>query len=250
VLEENFIAGNSVLHRLDPRAKTIVACVFSIVVAISDRYAALIPAVFVALSLTFVASLPVKKVFSRLLVVNIFIFFLWLFLPFTTKGRPLFSLGPLVASKEGVLYATMITLKSNAIILALMALLATMSIFTMARALRYLHIPSKIVHLIFFTYRYIHVINQEYRRLMNAIKIRGFNPGNNLHTYRTYAFLVGMLLIRSHDRAERVRAAMLCRGFRGKFYDLKNFSMRNTEYVVLFLMLFATTGIALLQWMR
>ena len=61
--------------------------------------------------------------------------------------------------------------------------------------------------------------------------------------------LVGMLLIRSHDRAERVRAAMLCRGFRGKFYDLKDFSMRNMDYVVMFLMLIATTGIALLQWM-
>jgi cobalt/nickel transport system permease protein len=88
----------------------------------------------------------------------------------------------------------------------------------------------------------------EYRRLIKAVKIRGFHPGNNLHTYRTYAYLVGMLLVKSYERAERVRAAMLCRGFRGKFYDLREFELRTTDIIVMFLMLIGISGIALLQW--
>jgi cobalt/nickel transport system permease protein len=248
VLEEGFIAGDSVIHRLDPRIRSIVAGIFSIVVAVSDRFLALIPALLIALFFAFLARLPIQRVFYRLLIVNSFVFFLWLLLPFTTEGPPLFSIGPLIATKAGILSATLITLKSNTIILALMALMATMSVFTMGRALADLCVPSKIVHLIFLTYRYIHVINMEYRRLIQAVKIRGFHPGNNLHTYRTYAYLVGMLLVKSYERAERVRAAMLCRGFRGKFYDLREFELRTTDIIVMFLMLIGISGIALLQW--
>ena len=37
--------------------------------------------------------------------------------------------------------------------------------------------------------------------------------------------LLGMLLVRSVDRAERVRRAMLCRGFRGVFLSLHEFRL-------------------------
>jgi cobalt/nickel transport system permease protein len=50
------------------------------------------------------------------------------------------------------------------------------------------------------------------------MKARAFRPAFSLHTYRSYANLVGMLLVRSVDRAERVHAAMLCRGYTGRFW--------------------------------
>ena len=131
-----------------------------------------------------------------------------------------------------------------------MALMATMPVFTMGRALRKLHVSAKIVHLLLFTYRYIHAIHREYLRLINAIKIRGFRPGTNMHTYRTYAYLTGMLLVKSHDRAERVRAAMLCRGFRGRFYDLTEFRLKPVDLIITGIMLLAVTGIGLIQWTR
>jgi cobalt/nickel transport system permease protein len=108
--------------------------------------------------------------------------------------------------------------------------------------------PEKIVHLISFAYRYIHVINAEYGRLMNAMKIRGFYPRNNLHTYRTYAHLVGMLLVKSYERASRVQAAMLCRGFKGNFYDLSEFFMKTSDRLALVLLLLITVCIGVLQW--
>jgi len=248
MIEEAFVNGDSIIHRLDPRVKTIVACLFSIVVATSDRFVALIPAIFLSITFICLARLPIKKVCSRLLLVNGLILFLWIFLPFTYQGEPLFVLGPLIATREGIFYSTAITIKSNAIILALMSLVATMSIFTMGRVMSNLRVPARIVFLFFFTYRYIHVIHMEYLRLMKAIKIRGFRPGTNMHTYRTYAYLVGMLLVKSHDRAERVRSAMLCRGFKGRFYELSEFSFQFSDLIIMFLMLLAVTIILLLQW--
>jgi cobalt/nickel transport system permease protein len=248
VFEERFIEGDSLIHRLDPRVKSIVAGTFSIVVAVSDRFTALIPALIIAITLIILARLSVREVLARLLIVNGFILFLWVVLPFTTDGSPLFSIGPLTATGAGVHSAALITLKSNTIILALIALTSTMSVFTLGRALGDLRIPSKIVHLIFLSYRYIHVIYQEYHRLINAAKIRGFHPRNNIHTYRTYAYLVGMLFVKSYDRAERVRAAMLCRGFQGKFYDLKDFGLNKTDLAAMVLMLIGVSGIVILQW--
>jgi len=250
VIEEGFSIGDSIIHRIDPRVKTIIAFVFSATVAISDRFAALVPSVLIALVLVPLASLPLLGVCHRLLIVNGLILLIWVFIPFTFAGEQLFTLGPLTATKEGIIYSVLLTIKSNSIILILMALVATTPIFTMGRAMRHLHVPAKIVHLFLFTYRYIHAIHREYLRQMNAIKIRGFQPGTNMHTYRTYAYLVGMLLVKSHDRAERVRAAMLCRGFRGRFYDLSQFNLKTSDLIMSVLMLLAVTIVCLLQWTR
>ncbi|MFC1868285.1 cobalt ECF transporter T component CbiQ [Thermodesulfobacteriota bacterium] len=250
MIEEDFSIGCSIIHRLDPRVKTAAAWVFSVVVAVSDRFPALVFSIFIALALAGLARLSLKILLSRLLLVNILIFLIWIFIPFTIEGKPLFSLGPLTATMDGVIYSAMITIKSNSIILALIALTATMPVFTLGRAMKHLYVPSKIVHLFLFTYRYIHAIHREYRRLMDAISIRGFQPGTNMHTYRTYAYLIGMLLVKSYDRAERVRAAMLCRGFRGRFYDLSEFSLKSADLITMLIMLLAVTGIGLLQWTR
>jgi cobalt/nickel transport system permease protein len=249
MIEEVFISGDSVVHRLDPRARIVAAFAFSIVVAVCDRFAALAVAVAISVALILAARLSLKKVLGRLFIVNGLILFLWLFLPFTYQGTPLFTLGPLTATREGVTYAAVITLKSNAIIMALMALVATMPIFTLGRAMRHLRVPSTMAYLFLFTYRYIHVIYAEYQRLTRAIRFRGFRPATNMDTYRTYAYMVGMILVKSHDRSQRVRAAMLCRGFQGRFYDLSEFVFRPSDLVMVLLMFTAVTGIGLLQWL-
>lgn len=248
MIEESFVHGDSVIHRLDPRVRTVVAGAFSIVVATSDRFVALVPAMIIAFSFLLLARLPFRSVMPRLLLVNGLILLLWFFLPFTSEGEALFSIGPLKGTKEGIIHSTAITIKSNTIIATLMAFVATMPIFTLGRAMRSLHMPQKIVHLISFAYRYIHVIHAEYGRLINAMKIRGFYPRNNLHTYRTYAYLVGMLLVKSYERARRVQAAMLCRGFKGSFYDLSEFFMKTSDRLALVLLLLVTVCIGVLQW--
>ena len=250
MMEEGFVHGDSMIHRLDPRVRAVFAAAFSIVVATSDRIVALVPAGIVAVSFLLLARLSFRSVMPRLLVVNGLILLLWFFLPFTSEGKTLFTLGPLKGTMEGILYSTRITIKSNTIIMTLMAFVATMPIFTLGKALRSLHMPDKVVHLISFAYRYIHVIHAEYDRMINAMKIRGFTPKNNVHTYRTYAYLVGMLLVKSYDRANRVRAAMLCRGFKGNFYDLSEFFMKTSDRLALVFFLLVTACIGLLQWTR
>ncbi len=249
MIEEQFATGNSFIHSLDPRVKIIVAILFSVVVAISSNFSALLSALAVSVFLVVLGKLSIRKVFYRLLLVNGLILFLWIFLPFTFNGKALFKIGPLVGTKEGVLYASQITVKCNAILLAMIALLATTPVFTLGHAMSQICFPDKIIHLFLFTYRYIHVIFQEYQRLINAMRIRGFIPGTNIHTYRSYAYLMGMLLVRSYDRAERIHKAMLCRGFNERYYTLSRFSVKIGDIFYLSLMLAAILGLVMLQWM-
>jgi len=248
MVAEEFSLGNSLLHDLDPRIKIIVATFFSIIAAVADRAEVLLLALLFSVFSVILSGLSLIKVMRRLFVVNGFIILLWVLLPFTYPGRTLFSLGPLHASAEGIRYALSITIKSNTIILACIALLGTTPIFTLAHALRHLHVPDKLVQLLFFSYRYIHVIYLEYVRLLNAMKVRCFRPRSDLHTYKAYAHLVGMMLLKSYDRSERIYGAMLCRGFKGKFWILDHFNLKRADVIVFIIMLFSIALLGFLQW--
>jgi cobalt/nickel transport system permease protein len=236
MLREPFAVGNSILHRLDPRARLVAASTYSIVVALSRNFQVLSAAVIISCILIGLARLPVREILKRLLAVNIFILLLWLVLPLTFHGSVAFKLGPLPVYTEGIQIAAQITLKSNAIVMVLIALIATMNFSVLGYALNWMRVPDKIVHLLLMTYRYVFLIEQEYQRLIRAARMRGFRPGTSLHTYKTYANIVGMLLVRSTLRADRVYKAMLCRGFRRKFYCLYEFESGKREQIFAIIM--------------
>ena len=198
---------------------------YSFVVALAYQFPVLIGALILSSILIAISRVSIKEVFSRMVIVNALILLLWLVLPFTFKGEILTRIGPFAVYLPGVVLAAQITLKSNAILLAFIALIATMSLATLGHAIHRMGVPEKIVHLLLMTYRYIFVIEQEYLRLIRAAKIRGFRPGTNSNTYRTYSYVIGMLFVRAAARAERVHQAMLCRGFNGKFYSLQEFQI-------------------------
>ncbi len=247
MISEPFAIGNSRLHRLDPRVRLISAAGFSIVAALCRGFPALSAALVISTVLAVLAQLPFKAVLRRLLVVNGLVAFIWAVIPFTFPGEALFRIGPFGAAREGVELAARITLKSNAIVLAFMALVATMPLATAGHAMHRLRVPDKIVHLLMMTCRYIFVLEQEYHRLVRAARIRGFRPGTNLHTYRTYAYLVGMLLVRAAERAERVHWAMICRGFKRRFYSLQEFKADPGSAIFSVLMAAAVLCVAVLE---
>ena len=247
-IHDELYLGDSILHRLDPRVKLICCVLFSIVMAVCRTWDALLVGLGFSIIWVFMAKLPLGKVVARLIMVNGLIAILWVVIPFAVKGQSVFSIGPFVASREGINYALQITIRSNAIILALLSLLATSSMFSLGHAMGKLGIPDKAVQLLLFAYRYIHVIHMEYRRLMNAMKVRGFQPRTNLHTYKTYAYLVGMLLVKSYDRAERIRRAMLCRGFKGKYYDLTEYRLHASDIVLGVCLLVCTILVVMSEW--
>lgn len=248
MLKEPFALGHSSVHGLDPRIRIVVACTYSIIVALSYNLVTLLGALGISLTMVGAARLGLKDVAKKMIIVNGFILFMWLLLPFTFQGPLSFTLGPLNVYRPGIIMSAQMTLKSNAIILMLLALVATMPMSTLGAALHRLSVPAKIVHLLLMTYRYIFVIEEEYERLMRAALIRGFKADTSLHTYRTYAHIVGMLFVRSALRADRVYHAMRCRGFKGKFYSLQEFTLGKEECVFSAAMGLAMLALLSLSW--
>jgi len=210
------------LHRLDVRAKLPSAMLLITVLALSKSFPAALTGLAIGVALVVTAGLNWRSVTKRLLLVNGFVLFLWLTLPLSYPGSPLFSIGPVPISRDGIMLASLITIKTNGSVLILMALIATSTVADLGHGLARLKLPDSMCMLLLFSYRYIFVIQQEYLRLLRAARLRSFQAGTNFHSYRTFGYLFGMTLIKSHHRANRVRQAMELRGFQGRFYSLSS----------------------------
>ena len=57
-----------------------------------------------------------------------------------------------------------------------------------------------------------------------------------------------MLFVRAAARAERVHQAMLCRGFKGKFYSLQDFQITSASWAFAMMMTAIIVGLALMEW--
>jgi cobalt/nickel transport system permease protein len=231
--------------RFDPRVRIVMTAVYAVTVVSLSSLFVLAAALGLSMSLLALSGLPPRKTLKRMAMMDSFIIFMLLMLPFTIPGSPMFSIWGLEASWEGLWRAAEIALTANAVILAVMTLVGTMEPVTMGHALFALKTPERLVHLMMFTIRYIDILREEYQRLRTSMKLRGFRPGTNWHTYRSYGYLVGMMLVRAIERSERILAAMKCRGFNGRIILLEDFRLRRAD---LLFVLALSCALAALIW--
>ena len=154
---------------------------------------------------------------GRLLHLEAALLLLFLTLPFTVPGTELYSLGPLSASAEGLTRAGILAAKVTASVLLLTLAFGQTEPAHLGAALHSFRVPDTLIRLLLTTARYLGLIRGEALRLTEAMRARGFRPGTNRHTWQSYGWLLGMLLVRALDRAERVEDAMRARGFSGRF---------------------------------
>lgn len=242
-----FFAGNSPVHRVDPCARLLAALTMGIVIALSARFVTLAWALVVAVLLAACAELKAGPLTRRLIHVNAFMLFLWLVLPWSVPGRTVLTLSAVPLTEEGLRLAFTVTLKGNGIVLIFTALVATIDPSHLGYALKQLALPDKLVHLFLLVIRYADTIHDEYGRLRNAMKARAFQARFSRHTLRIFGYLVGLLLVRSMERSERVLAAMKCRGFDGRFHVLMDFDFRRSDTAFA---LVALCQVGVLTWLE
>lgn len=247
MLDEPFVNRSSWIQEMDPGHRVLFATLYSVLVALSNGFSTLGTALIFSIILTRLAHLGFREMSKQLAPVFLFLLMVWIALPITFPGDSLFQIGWISLKTDGFVLAAKISLKSVSILTALMALISTMSIATLGQVLHRFYIPDKLVHLLLFTYRYIFVIQKEYQRLIRAAKIRGFEPKTNLHSYRTFAYLIGMIFVQASNRAERVHQAMKCRGFKGKFYSIRIFTPRSDSWIFIVFMSGGLIGLLLLE---
>jgi cobalt/nickel transport system permease protein len=220
MIEEKFASGQSLIHQLDPKIRILASIVLSVATALCDNLYLAGIYFMISIGLITMARLHRLDVLKRLKPLFWFLLMIWVILPLTFDGETMVRFYGLRLTAPGVILCCKITIKSITILLIFTALIATMTVASLGNGLHRIHVPDKMVFLFLMSYRYISVIEAEYKRLLRAAKFRGFTPKTNLHSYKTYAYLAGMLFVRASVRAERVYQAMLCRGFNQKFHTL------------------------------
>ena len=249
-LQGNGAAGATPIAGFDPRARILAVVAFALVVVVLSDLAALAVALGASLVVMGLADLPPGPTLRRMAMMDGFIVFMLMLLPFTVPGDPIVTLFGFPASWQGLTRAVEIALKANAIVLMLLSLVGTMDAITIGRALHRLKAPEALVHLMMFTVRYIDVLVGEYRTLRTAMKARGFRPSNSRHTWKSFGYLVGMMLVRSLERSERILAAMKCRGFTGTIPLIDDLSWRRRDLGLAAATLFLLTGLATIEVLR
>jgi len=217
------------LNHCDPRLRIIAAVAFALVIVNLTHLLSVGIALSIAVLLALSSGLNPHQLLWRLLALESFMLLVLLTLPFTVPGTPLFSLGALTASYEGLLKALLILLKANAVVLIVLALIGSLEPIVFGHALARLGVPAKLVHLLLLTLRQMQLLQAELNRLRQAMRARAFVPGHNRHTWQSYGYLIGMLLVRSLARSQRILAAMRCRGFQGRLYLLDTSTWQTTD---------------------
>ena len=221
--------GDSAVHRLDPRAKLVTCLVFLLCIASFDKYAisALVPYLVFPVALAGSARLPFAFLAKRLLIVAPFAVFIGIFNPFLDR-QILFHLGPLAVTGGWVSFASILLRFVLTIGIALV-LIATTSFPGVCLALEGIGAPRVFAVQLLLLYRYLFVLVDEALRMVRARSLRSVQRhGQGM---RVFGKLVGQLLLRTLERAQRIHRAMLCRGFTGEFRTLRRLHFGRKELV-------------------
>jgi len=250
-MEHNYLdelaRGDSPVHRLEARAKLIGALglVLAAVLLPAERtwpFAAYLAA---AAGLMALARLPPGPVLKRAAVFGPFVLTAVVLLPFTRPGDGTVSavlpIGALRVHlyRAGLLAAKGIFLKSLISALSMVLLVSTTPFSGLLRAMERMRFPRLLLAVMAFLYRYLFLLLGELLRLLRAARSRNWEAGSLGARLRATGAIAGSLFLRTYARAERVYAAMLARGFDGRFRPLTETSLagRDVAALVAFLVL-------------
>jgi cobalt/nickel transport system permease protein len=238
---------HSLLGRLDSRWKLAALLTAAFAVALLQTLPPALAGWVGALVLVSVARLPLRWLWTRLGGVALLLAFFLAWLPFMyLAGEARWKLGPITLSPAGLTLALVLLAKALTVVALMLALLATSPLPETVKAAHALRLPGILVHLVLLTYRFVFLAAEEFARLRIALRVRGYRNRASRHSYRTIGQVAGTLLVRSHDRAERVGQAMRCRGFDGCYRSLHEFRTR-LEDIAAFAMIVGC-AVALLTW--
>lgn len=114
-------------------------------------------------------------------------------------------------SKSGDHITLYKTLLNSCIIVAMLILVVETTRFpVILKSLAQLKVPSLILILLSFIYRYFFVLIDEIERMIYSIKVRTYKRPD----LKTISTIVAMVFVKSYERAERIYWAMILRGFK------------------------------------
>jgi len=220
-----YIPGESVLHRLDPRSKIIWTAVLMVAVFMIDTWQEyVVMGAFIALLLV-LSGIPVKQSLKGLKPLLLILAITAILNIFFVKGTPLVELGPVVITYEGLISAVMLFFRLVMLVVSasLMTLTTTPMAMTdgierMMKPLERIGVPAhEIAMMMSIALRFIPTLMEETDRIMKAQASRGadFDTGNLLKRVKSFIPVLVPLFVSAFKRADELAEAMESRCYRG-----------------------------------
>ncbi len=215
---DRYAVLDSPLHVLEPRSK-VLAFTAMIVTVLCIPAGSGIPFFtfcFATAILMGISQIPLSYIVGRTLVI----------LPFIV-------LAGLAVPRNGYLGLGALFVRAVLCLMLLILLTNTTRFVELLRGLRKLGCPQILVMNLGFLYRYFFVLTEEAMRMKQARDCRRVGRAPFREELKILSSMLGTLLIRSFERAERMHYAMLSRGYSGDFpvVSPRRFSWRDLVFL-------------------
>lgn len=203
--------GDTRLHSIDPRAKvaTTLFCVVAVVSLGEHALISLLPFACYPVVLSLWGRVPFSHIASRLVLVSPFAVGIGILNPFLDH-TPLLRIHGIGISSGWISFVSLL-LKFLLTVSSALLLIAVTGFREVCAALQRLGVPRPFVIQLLFLHRYLLLIASEAGRTIRACELRTFQASGL--SLRIYIRIIGTLLVRSFDRAQRIYDSMKCRGF-------------------------------------
>ncbi|MBD8007249.1 energy-coupling factor transporter transmembrane component T family protein [Bacillus norwichensis] len=255
-----YIPGDSILHRMDPRAKLSFVFGFILIVFLANNIMTYSILVGFVVMLILLSKMNIKFLVNGLrpvIYLIIFTFILQLF--FNKEGEIIYSIGKVHIYEEGLRMAIFISIRFFLLVFVTTLMTLTTTPITLTDGLESLMNPLKrfkfpvheLALMMSISLRFIPTLMDETDKIMKAQMARGveFSSGPIKDRIKAIVPLLIPLFVSSFKRAEELATAMEARGYRGgegrTKYRLLEWKGRDTATVIVFVVL---TGV--LAWFR
>lgn len=220
-----YIPGNSIIHRLDPRTKIIITVAYMILLfIINNFYGYIFPVAFIILA-TVLSGIPVRYLLKGLRPLLFIIVLTFALNMFMTPGRVIYQIGPLDITYEGISQASFMAIRLILLIIGTSILTLTTSPIALTDGIELLLSPFKrfgmpaheLAMMMTIALRFIPTLLEETDKIMKAQMARGadFESGNLINRAKNLVPLLVPLFISAFRRADELAMAMEARCYRG-----------------------------------
>ncbi|MBT2667920.1 energy-coupling factor transporter transmembrane protein EcfT [Bacillus sp. ISL-4] len=221
-----YVPANSLMHKMDPRAKLLLVFLFVCVVFLANNVVSYgLLAVFTILLIS-ISKIPLRYLYNGLKPIFFLIVFTFLLhILFTKEGELLFEYGWFEIYEGGLIQGFFISVRFTLLILVTSLLTLTTSPISITDGMEELLGPLKkwkmpvheLALMMSIALRFIPTLMEETEKIMKAQTARGvdFSSGPIKDRVKSIVPLLVPLFVSSFKRAEELATAMESRGYRG-----------------------------------
>lgn len=249
-----YFPGNSVIHRMDPRAKLLLDILYLVILFSAQKFTGILLGLLFIIVCYLISGIKLIMIFRSIKpIAPLMIFTAILNMLFIKGEEQLFSWWIIAIYPEGLRTAAFMLLRILTLIIGMSLLTYTTSPIMLTDAIERLLSPLKKMHfpvhelsmMMTIALRFIPTLVEETDKIMSAQKARGadMDSGNVFKRAKSLVPVLIPLFVSAFKRANELATAMECRCYRGgegrtRLKQLK-FSGKDLAAAIVMIVLFA-----------